>query len=280
MLQALKYNQVLTWLLISKYKRKIMENKLSIKDVFTASFQTFIKHWKILLLSLLAYIGLLIFGAITYSAISTAILVLIGGVKGKLTTETIIIISPIIIIGSFILSFIYTALWGGFIKIGLNICKTGSAHIRDIFYCFSRMAFKLFSATILYQLLIVLGLTLLILPSLLFVGQPSVFLGAGFVEYILYRLLTALGLILFVIPIYFAVKFSLYPYFIIDQDCGIIDSLTKSSRAVKNNFFNVLLIFLISLLLYFIPIISIPFIMLVWVYVYLMLKNSHGQIVQ
>lgn len=51
-----------------------------------------------------------------------------------------------------------------------------------------------------------------------------------FISYILYMLIIVAGLILFLFPAaIWASKFSLYPYFIIDQNAGPIEALKKSS---------------------------------------------------
>lgn len=66
----------------------------------------------------------------------------------------------------------------------------------------------------------------------------------------LYWLAVAVGLILLIVPgIIIAVRFSLYPYFIIDQNLGVIASLEKSWESVKGATWKVFCFSLVSTLI-------------------------------
>ena len=91
-----------------------------------------------------------------------------------------------------------SGLYLGFNKIALELCDRGKSSVKELFSCFK------------------------LVPR---------FLAAG----ILYFIVVAGGLILLIVPgIIIGVRCSLFPYFIIDQDAGVIEALDMSYKATKN----------------------------------------------
>jgi len=105
--------------------------------------------------------------------------------------ERIIFLSIIFYIIAFVLQFALTL---GLIKICIMFCDNQKGTIGDLFSCF-HLFFKYLLATILYVVLVAVGFVLLIFPGVIW-----------------------------------AIKFVFYPYFIIDKNQGVIDSLKASSR--------------------------------------------------
>jgi len=65
-----------------------------------------------------------------------------------------------------------------------------------------------------------------------------------FFGYILYFLIVLVGLILFIIPgIVFAIKFSFYKYFIVDEGLGPIEALKRSYKITRGATWNLFLFF-------------------------------------
>jgi len=210
--------------------------KLSIKEIFTVSLSVVLKHWKLLLLVFFVFIGLVILallGIPMFFLNVAAILSVMLGENAKLAQSLIIVIGSMI--GIFLGLIAFYALFGGIIKIALNIYETGNAKLRDIFSCPFGLAVRLLFASLLYKVLVFIGFAFLVIPG-----------------------------------IFFMVIFSLFPYFIVDQGCGILDAFAKSSHLVKGNFFKILLIVIIG---FFVPILFIPLI-LIESYLYLKLKNT------
>ncbi len=83
----------------------------------------------------------------------------------------------------------------GLIKISIQFCDNVKGKVRDLFACFPFFFAYLFSS-ILYVLIIFGGLILLIFPGIIW-----------------------------------AIKFGLYPYFIVDKGMGPIEALRASARA-------------------------------------------------
>ena len=134
----------------------------------------------------------------------------IGFFIGLLLVSYIIIFLPMIIAGllgedalllKIILYIIYIVLalliGMGLIKISLQFCDNEKGRFGDLFSCFPLILKYLFAA-ILYILIFYAGLILLIFPGIIW-----------------------------------GIKFSLFPYFIVDKNMGIIESLKASSRATK-----------------------------------------------
>ena len=98
----------------------------------------------------------------------------------------------------------------GLIKISLNFCDNLKSKIADLFSQY-RLFFRYLFASILYGLVVLLGMIFLIIPG-----------------------------------IYLAVRFWFYDYFIVDKRAGIIESLKRSWRITQGSAWN---LFLFSLLL-------------------------------
>lgn len=92
----------------------------------------------------------------------------------------------------------------GILKIVLDITDNKKPSWRLLYELYPR-ALKYIGATILYGLMIVVGLVLLIIPG-----------------------------------IYLAIRFQFYAYFIADKNMGIMDSLRASSKATKGSVVNLL----------------------------------------
>ena len=69
---------------------------------------------------------------------------------------------------------------------------------------------------------------------------------------ILYNLISILGLFLFFIPgIIFAIRFSFYDYFLVDKNSGIVESLKRSWQITRGNLINLFLLYLLFLVINF-----------------------------
>ena len=196
-------------------------------------FRTFFgSHFKILTLSILAVVGLL--------AIGSMILMLLVGISTDyhfiyllrdaddtyVTRQAIEMIKSQEVVNvylwatvviSMISFFIVRLGFGiGFQKLALDIYDKRPVSIYTIFSCF-RLIPKMFFATVLYVVIVLVGIVLLVIPG--------VYLGA---------------------------RFSLFSFYIIDHDASIINSLRYSWRETKNDFWGVLIPFIFFLFL-FIP---------------------------
>ncbi|MBT3455762.1 hypothetical protein HN446_01750 [bacterium] len=153
--------------------------------------------------------------------------------------------ASVIILFFIIFWLIQTGLKLGFTKINLDIYDKKPPVYKDLFSCF--------------------GL-----------------IGRAVVASFLYSLMVGFGLLLFVIPgIIFAIKFGFYLYAIIEEDCGIIDSLKRSSQITNGAkwqllSFHGLLIFVCTLLTSIAigVIVAVPVFMLAEVYAYKKLKEQ------
>ena len=127
--------------------------------------------------------------------------------------ERIISLSIIFYIIAIVLEFALTL---GFIKICIMFCDNQKVTIGDLFSCFHLFR-KYVYATILYMVIVVVGFVLLIFPGVIW-----------------------------------AIKFGFYPYFIVDKNQGVIDSLKASSRITMGAKWDLLgfcfVVFIINLL--------------------------------
>jgi uncharacterized membrane protein len=85
----------------------------------------------------------------------------------------------------------------GLIKIALRFCDNEKGKFTDLFSCFP-LFFKYLFGSILYTLIVFVGLILLIIPGIIW-----------------------------------GIKFQFFPYFIVDKGLGPIESLKKSSEITK-----------------------------------------------
>ncbi|MEE9253257.1 MAG: hypothetical protein V3U74_07935 [Thermodesulfobacteriota bacterium] len=92
--------------------------------------------------------------------------------------------------------FVECALFMGFIRINLGFVDNRRPKLGELFSCFGPLLLlKYIVASFLYMLIVIAGLILLIVPGIIW-----------------------------------AIKFSFYPYFLVDKGLGIIDSLKKSAE--------------------------------------------------
>lgn len=230
-----------------------MEKKFSVGEVFGYGFNTVIDNAWLLILSLLACAGtylllwasfVLLLALVFFTSCSTPIMnIFIWGKVSFITLSTIpFSVFLIIFIGMLFFLVIFWGLKAGFINLMFKIHDTGEGSVGDIFTRFY-LAPRLFAAAILFGLILLGGLILLIIPG-----------------------------------IYWAIRFSLFPYFIVDKELGAIEALRHSYRATAHYEWSLLAIFLLLVLLVAIPIIggTLFFFMLpiVMVYIYRKLTSQ------
>jgi uncharacterized membrane protein len=97
----------------------------------------------------------------------------------------------------------------GLIKISLKFCDKEKGKLSDLFSQY-HLFFKFLFASILYCLIVAVGMILLIVPGLIW-----------------------------------GIKFSFYPYFIVDKGLGPIEALRRSSTITKGSKWNLFVFFLI-----------------------------------
>ncbi len=114
-------------------------------------------------------------------------------------------------LGIDVISFVLTAIVGlGLVRIALNFYKGEESHIETLVSC--------------YHLF------------------PKYFLA-----FIIYILAVGFGLFLFIIPgIYISLRLWFFDYFLVDEECGAVESLKKSFGATKGNVLKLLLFLLIA----------------------------------
>jgi hypothetical protein len=93
--------------------------------------------------------------------------------------------------------FVGIGIYLGFVRLVLALHDTGKSSVNLLFSCFGLVQ-KGFFAGIIYFVVVTIGLTLLIVPG-----------------------------------IYFGLRLIFFPFFIVDKNAGIIDSLRKSFRATE-----------------------------------------------
>ena len=128
----------------------------------------------------------------------------------------------------------------GMIRIALKFCDVRKAKISDLF-AESRLLFKFIGATFLYLLIVMGGLILLIVPGIIW-----------------------------------SVKFSLYPYLIVDKGLGPIESLKKSAEITKGSIWDLMVFGFIAFLIILLGVLAllvglfaaVPTVMLAWAFVY------------
>lgn len=87
--------------------------------------------------------------------------------------------------------------------------------------------------------------------------------------------MVSIGLLLFIIPgIYVAIKFVFSFLYLVDTNCGIIEALKKSYNATTGNFWRLMALVVIATLLFYL-IIPIPVSMLMMIYAYRQLNQTH-----
>jgi len=197
-----------------------MEKRLAFQAI-TFGMRSFRDNLKVLILSVLAAGGVRIvsfFGVVIISIIYVFKFVdpnFLTPLQTQAQTITMfrqLPMNQMVLLCSFAIVAILTMLISGlvfmlgFTKLMLNIYDHNKLSVRIIFSQFRRVP-TFFAAIILYGILVAFGMLLLILPG-----------------------------------IYWLTRFSLFSFFIVDQNAGIIDSLRLSYRATKGAFWDVFLV--------------------------------------
>lgn len=103
------------------------------------------------------------------------------------------------------------------------------------------------------------------------------------IAHFIYGLIVFVGMILFIIPgIIWGLRYSLYPFFIVDKGAGPIEALKMSAEATNGAKWDLFglaivsgLIFFLGALLFFVGLfIAIPVLVIVWAYVYRKLSGT------
>ena len=168
----------------------------------------------------------------------------------------------------------------GMLKIALNIHKDSEVEFYQVFGSFHMLATYILATLVFLSLLFLAaspGIILLMLSiSADIESIPNLegLSGASFI----------ITMLLIIIPaVYASIRLQLYDYYLIDEECRVIDSIKESIRTTKGyagELFVLGVILSIIILISMIPlmiglIISIPFAIMVNTHVYLKLKNSH-----
>ena len=133
--------------------------------------------------------------------------------------------------------------------------------------------------------------TILYLVALLFAASPGILLFVAVISKnpdnftnIIGKLPAIISCIIMIVPaIYLSVRLQFYEYFLIDEECGIIDSIIKSAHISKGYVLELFVIGAILSLIILISIIpmgvgiifSIPLSMVALCSIYLKLKKEH-----
>ena len=164
----------------------------------------------------------------------------------------------------------------GFLRICLNIINNTEVNFPLLFSSY-HMLIPYVLATILYLAALILAASpgMLLLLSSINIDIDNLYSSMGNIPVIL-------SIILMIIPaIYLSVRLQFYDYFLIDEECGIVESIKKSADISKGY---VLELFILSAVLSLIVLISIipmglglifsiPFSMVATSYVFIKLKN-------
>ena len=166
----------------------------------------------------------------------------------------------------------------GFLRICLNIINNTEVNFPLLFSSY-HMLIPYVLATILYLAALILAASpgMLLLLSSINIDIDNLYSSMGNIPVIL-------SLILMIIPaIYLSVRLQFYDYFLIDEECGIVESIKKSADISKGY---VLELFILSAVLSLIVLISIipmglglifsiPFSMVATSYVFIKLKKNY-----
>jgi hypothetical protein len=208
-----------------------MRKTFSIGEVLGYGVHTFVDHLGLFLLSLLATMGtylvlwfgyVLLMAMVLFVSVSPVIIDLFCW--GRITPAALITLPApffiVITIGSLFFLFLFWGLQAGFIHLMLIIHDTNEGAVGDVFTRFY-LAPRLFGAAFIFCLIVAGGLLLLVIPG-----------------------------------IYWGLRFSLFPYFIVDEETDIMDALRKSYRITAHHEWKLLAIFLVLMLLNIIPLIG------------------------
>ena len=166
----------------------------------------------------------------------------------------------------------------GLLRICLNMINNEEVDFILIFSSF-HMLIPYVLATILYILALLVAASpgLLLLITIVSVDLDNLSSIAGSIPAIL-------STIVMIVPaIYLSIRLQFYEYFLIDEECGVIESINKSANISKGHILELFIlgaVLSLIILVSIIPmglglIISIPLSMVSISYVYLKLKTSH-----
>ena len=231
--------------------------ELSKKEIIFSSWSIMKEH-----LALMAMIILFIF------ALNMILSVIQEKLLGEITYQSILFIMAAYLF--------QMGLNLGFLRICLNIINNTEVNFPLLFSSY-HMLIPYVLATILYLAALILAASpgMLLLLSSINIDIDNLYSSMGNIPVIL-------SLILMIIPaIYLSVRLQFYDYFLIDEECGIVESIKKSADISKGY---VLELFILSAVLSLIVLISIipmglglifsiPFSMVATSYVFIKLKN-------
>ena len=161
--------------------------------------------WNVMKSNLGFFIGLLIVVILIYIALT------VPQIIAELIREDVPTLSLVLVIAlRFLKLVIYLVIQMGFIKIALRFCDNEKAKFEDLFSCFP-LFFKYLFGSILYELILIGGMILLVIPGIIW-----------------------------------GIKFQFFSYFIVDKGLGPIEALKKSSVITRGTKYN---LFLFNLLL-------------------------------
>jgi len=227
------------------------ERKRIIGDAIKFGWRTLVQH--ISLFAIVVLVGGAVSAAVLYliyffNADFVKAIVEAGSLqKAELSKELVRAHIPTILVSACVATFVYFALYLGLNKIALELCDRGKSSVNTLFSCVT------------------------LVPRTV-------------VAFFLYCVACSIGFILFILPgIFITLRLSLFAYFIIDHNAGVIESLKMSYNATKNNTWNLFLLCLVVALIagipkmilsLFVPIgwivylFSVPFSVLVYAYFY------------
>ena len=233
--------------------------ELSKKEIIFSSWSIMKEH-----LALMAMIILFIF------ALNMILSVIQEKLLGEITYQSILFIMAAYLF--------QMGLNLGFLRICLNIINNTEVNFPLLFSSY-HMLIPYVLATILYLAALILAASpgMLLLLSSINIDIDNLYSSMGNIPVIL-------SLILMIIPaIYLSVRLQFYDYFLIDEECGIVESIKKSADISKGY---VLELFILSAVLSLIVLISIipmglglifsiPFSMVATSYVFIKLKKNY-----
>ena len=192
-----------------------------------------------------------------------------GKILGEITYQTILFITA---------AYLFQMGLGlGLLRLCLNMINNAEVNFPLLFSSF-HMLIPYLLATILYLVALLLvatpGLFVLITATSLDLDNLAIPINSA---------QNMLGVILVIVPvIYLSVRLQFYDYFLIDEECGIVESIKKSAELSKGYVLELFILGAILALIILISIIpmglgllfSIPLSMVATTYIYLKLKNN------
>lgn len=208
-----------------------MQKTFTVGQAIGYGFNTIFDNFKLFFLSFLAIIGTYLSFFVAFLLLLALIVVTTTSITfidffcGQATSIALIATLPIpiflvILFGICFFLYLICGLKVGLIQLVFNVHDKTESSVADIFSRFY-LAPRLVGTALIFGLIVVGGLVLLIIPG-----------------------------------IYWALRFSLFPYFIVDQETGIIDSLKKSYAITQGNVWQLLGVYIIIMLVAVVPLIG------------------------